>query len=301
MHPHTPPEILRSNLTGFILTLKSLGIVNILAFELLDVPSIEALQHGLESLYALGAIDEATQITPEGFDMAAFPVDPRVARMLLHSLVEGCSWEVLAVASALQVRDLWQGPPRSSRHQQRRIDYEAALSEIADASGDHVTYANLFAEDDDRGGLDADECRDRFLNHMALRRGLEVRQQLARFLRKYGRVQAFGLQAGGGGGAITTSTTDHEVHRSRAVRRCVTAGFFFNVAKLGNDGRYYTLRNQVLVTPAANSIFTTHATISSEYIIFGETADGARGGLELRSVSAIEAQWLRELAPHYWE
>lgn len=299
LQPHTPPEILRTNLTGFILTLKSLGVDNILAFELMDVPSIAALQHGLESLYALGCIDDDTEITADGLDVAAFPVEPRVARMLLQSLVEGCSWEVLAVASALQVRDLWQGRPRqhhssSSSTSQTVIDYEAAMAEIADVSGDHVTYANLFAVDDDRGGMDQSECRDRFVNYLALRRGLEVRNQLARFLRKFGKVRAVGLSAESAGG-------DVELHRSQAIRRCVTAGFFFNVAKLGSDGRYYTLRNQILVTPAANSILTTHSLLSSEYIVFGETVDGARGGIELKSVSAIEAKWLRELAPHYWE
>jgi len=285
MQAHTPPEILRTNLTGFILTLKSLGVDNILAFELMDIPTIEALQHGLESLYALGAIDDKTNITSDGMDMAAFPVEPRVSRMLLESLAEGCSWEVLAVASALQVRELFH-KPRAHRRQQT-LDYETAMSEIADPSGDHVTYANLFAAMDDRD-MDEDECREKFVNYVALRRGLEVRSQLARFLRRFGRVQAIG--SGG-----------DESHRSKAIRRCVVAGFFFNVAKLGNDGRYYTLRSQVLVTPSSSSVLTTHSQISSEYIVFGETIDGSRGGIELKSVSAIEAKWLRELAPHYWE
>jgi hypothetical protein len=88
---------------------------------------------------------------------------------------------------------------------------------------------------------------------------------------------------------------------SKAILKCVTAGFFFNVAKLNNDGRYYTIRgNQnILVTPSQSSIFHTHGSYS-EYIIFCETHDGARGGIELRSVSSIDPRWLRELAPHYW-
>ena len=167
------------------------------------------------------------------------------------------------------------------------LDYEEAMSQVADTSGDHVTYANLFAESDDRG-LDEAECKEKFINYLALKRGMEVRSQLARFLRKFGRVKAFGLS----GDALA---------RSQAIRRCVTAGFFFNVAKLGNDGRYYTLRKRILVTPAPSSVVTTHAQISSEYIVFGEAIDGPRGGIELRNVSAIEAKWLRELAPHYWE
>lgn len=290
MPAQTPPEILRTNLTSFILTLKVVGVDNILAFDLIDIPSVDALQHGLESLYALGAIDDMTRITDAGLDMATFSVEPRVARMLLESFSEGCSWEVLAVASALQVRDLLHKPrysSGSSQRQQQMLDYEEAMSDIVDTSGDHVTYSNLFADADDRG-LNEAECKEKFVNYFALKRGMEVRSQLARSLRMFGRVQAFGLA----GDASS---------RSQAIRRCVTAGFFFNIAKLGSDGRYYTIRKNILVSVASSSVLTTHSQVSSEYIVFGETTDGVRGGIELKSVSAVAAKWLREIAPHYWE
>jgi ATP-dependent RNA helicase DDX35 len=92
--------------------------------------------------------------------------------------------------------------------------------------------------------------------------------------------------------------------RSINVRQCVCSGFFFNVAKLANDGRYYTLRKQIAVTPSPSSMLSLsshHTTNVSTYILFGESVDGPRGGIELLSVSSIEAKWLRELAPHYWE
>ena len=303
MAASTPPEILRTNLTGFILTLKALGVDNILAFDLLDLPSVDALSHGLECLYALGAIEDNTSLSKLGMDMAAFPTEPRVARMLLESLEMGCSWEVLSVASAMQVRQLFLKPRGGGGglQQQRMLDYEAAMSEVADPSGDHVTYANIIAEHDDRSGtgggrihVDEEECKERFIHSVALRRALEVRNQLTNFLRRYGKIKAMGLAAGlgavGGGGTL---------ERSKAIRKCVTAGFFFNVAKLANDGRYYTIRKHILVTPSQSSIFHSHGS-SSEYIVFCETHDGARGGIELRSVSTIDARWLRELAPHYW-
>jgi HrpA-like RNA helicase len=179
------------------------------------------------------------------------------------------------------------------------LDYEAAMAEVADPSGDHVTYANIIAEHDDRTGgrvqVDEEECKEKFIHPTALRRALEVRNQLTIFLRKFGKIRAMGITAGigaaGGGGTM---------ERSKAIRKCITAGFFFNVAKLANDGRYYTIRKRILVTPSQSSVFHTHGK-SSEYIIFCETHDGARGGIELRSISTIDARWLRELAPHYWD
>lgn len=284
MKLQTPPEILRVNLSAFILTLKALGVENVLAFDLIELPSVDALAHGLELLYALGAVDDQTHLTKLGMNMSTFPTEPPISKMLLKSLTQGCSWEVLSVAAALQVRDLFHKP--QGRRQQQLLDYEAAVSSIADASGDHVTYTNLISDVEDRG-LDEGECRERFLNYVALKRTMEVRNQLARFLRQFGRVSAIGLTA--------------DDSRSKAIRRCVTAGFFFNVAKLGNDGRYYTLRKSILVAPTSSSFYVSHASLSSEYIVFGESFDGTRGGIELRHVSAIEAIWLRELAPHYWE
>ena len=284
MKAQTSPEILRTNLASFILTLKALGVDNILAFELMDVPSVDALAHGLELLFALGAIDKHTQLTNLGIDMSKFPTEPPVSKMLLESLAAGCSWEVLGVAAALQVRDLFHKP--RSKRQQQLLDYEASVASLADPSGDHVTYTNLLAEAEDRS-LDEEECKERYINYIALKRAIEVRNQLASFLRQFGKVEALGI------------TGDDK--RSKAIRRCVTAGFFFNVAKLSNDGRYYTLRKNILVAPASTSIYASHAPISSEYIVYGETMDGPRGGIELRAVSAIDASWLREVAPHYWE
>lgn len=279
MAESSPPEILRSNLTGFILTLKALGVHNILSFDLMDHPSVEALSHGLECLFALGAIDEKTELTALGIDMSAFPTEPRVSKMLLASLEEGCSWEVLAVASVLQVKSIFLQP----RTQRQKLDYSSAMAELADSSGDHVTYANLVAEMDDRD-IDAEECKEKFINRVALQKAIEIRNQLSRFLKKYGKIQAMGVEG---------------EDRSRAIRKCVTSGFFINAAKLANDGNYYTVCGKHLVTVSSSSVLHSHGD-TSEYIVFGETYDGRRGGIEIRSCSTIDARWLRELAPHYW-
>jgi HrpA-like RNA helicase len=151
----TPPEVVRTNLTQLILTLKALGVDNVLAFDLMSIPPVESLSHGLETLYALGAIDEQTHLTSLGRDLSCFPVEPRIARMLLKSLELHCSWDVLSVASALLVMSsdrggqssssplLWMAPPSASRSHQKFLDYQASMAELMDPSGDHVTYVNI--------------------------------------------------------------------------------------------------------------------------------------------------------------
>ena len=287
MQAQTLPEIVRTNLTSLVLTLKALGVDNILTFEFMDLPGIDSISHALETLYALGAMDGKTNLTALGMDLSRFPTEPRVSRMLLESLSEKCSWEVLAVASALQVRDLLHKP--HSKNHQKTLDYQEAMSEFADPSGDHVTYANILSELEDRQWGEED-CKERFIHFAAARRACEIRRQLARFLSRFGAVNALGITDGDG------------TLRSKAIRRSVTAGFFFNIAKLGSDGRYYTLRKDILVTPSSNSVFSTHGGLmGTEYIVYGETVDGMRGGIELKAVSTVEASWLKSIAPHYWE
>lgn len=294
---HTPPELIRTNLTHFILTLKGLGVDNVLAFDLMCTPPIASLSHGLETLFALGAVDDQARLTALGRDLSCFAVEPRMARMLLKSLELQCAWDVLGVAGAVLATtgergegtglSLWNTPPHTSRTHQRHLDYQASLSELMDASGDHVTYVNVLAEFDQQHWNHQD-CLDRFLNYHVLRRCREIRHYLAGLLRAFGTVQ---------GGSIDSD------RRSANIRKCVCSGYFFNVCKLANDGRYYTLRKQIAVAPSPSSMLSlsSHASTVSTYILFGDSVDGPRGGIELLSVSNIEAQWLRELAPHYWE
>ena len=282
MEQHTPPEILRSNLSSMILTLKNMGIDNILGFDMINVPSITTITHALESLYALGAIDIDTNLTRLGQQMSEFPTDPNVSRMLMESLRMGCSQEVLCVAAALQVRSLLH-PPRSPKQQ---MEYNDFIQEILDTKSDHVTYVNLF-QLHQRSPLNKKDCEERFINYIALKRACEIRSQISRFLRKYGQIQ--GMDFG-----------QDELEVSEAIRKCLAAGYFSHTAKLGNDGRYYTLRGGHMVSISPSSVLHKYG-MGQQYIIFTETYDGSRGGLEVRGVSVVEGKWLLEIAPHYFD
>lgn len=294
MQAATHPEILRTNLTSFVLTLMALGINNILKFDLMSTPTAEALSIALETLFALGAIIgevntdqdfnsekrkkrecKSCQLTPLGLKMSQFPTEPRVSAMLMASLEMECSEEILSVAAVLQVRELFLMP----RSEQQKMDYDATVADVIDRSGDHVTVVNVMEE---LAHADEEECRARFVNYLALKRAKEIRAQLSRFLRRFGKLKCA-----------------EELERSRIVRKCVSAGFFFNIARLGNDGRYYTIRGKHGIRISDRSILSQYGECS-EFIVFGETYDGNRGGMEVRMCSSIEGKWLRELAPHYW-
>ena len=57
MEESTEPEIQRSDLTGIVLLLKSLGINDILNFDWMDSPAMEVLVQALTQLFSLQALN----------------------------------------------------------------------------------------------------------------------------------------------------------------------------------------------------------------------------------------------------
>ena len=96
--PSHPPAIQRTPLTQFVLTLKALGIDSILSFDLLSPVSVPSLTTALEELHVLDCIDNECKLTKGWGDvMAEFPVEPRLAAMLMESLEEECTEEILSI------------------------------------------------------------------------------------------------------------------------------------------------------------------------------------------------------------
>lgn len=101
------PEIQRTDLAPVILSLKTLGIDNVLRFEYISPSRAESMIRALELLYSLEALDEHGRLTtPMGQRMAAVPLAPAMARMLLGSSKSGCTDEVLSIAAMCSVQGI---------------------------------------------------------------------------------------------------------------------------------------------------------------------------------------------------
>ena len=116
---YTQPEIRRSNLAAVILQAEALRLGAIEEFPFLEPPQPTLIRDGYNTLFELGAVDEQHQLTPLGKQLSRLPVDPRIGRMLLAAVEEGCLREMLIIASALEVQD-----PR-----ERPVDHQQAADE----------------------------------------------------------------------------------------------------------------------------------------------------------------------------
>ena len=81
----TEPEILRSSLAAVILRMESLELGDVEAFPFVEPPTPRAIADGYQLLQELGAVDEESELTPLGRELARLPLDPRIGRMILGS------------------------------------------------------------------------------------------------------------------------------------------------------------------------------------------------------------------------
>jgi ATP-dependent RNA helicase DDX35 len=78
----TPAEITRVDMTLPILQLKSLGIDDLMKFEWVNAPPSESVLRALEGLVAAGMVGEDGRLTPLGEQVAEFPLEVGIARMV---------------------------------------------------------------------------------------------------------------------------------------------------------------------------------------------------------------------------
>ena len=81
MLPTSIPEIQRTNLGNVVLQLKAMGIHDLLKFDFMDPPPVATLVGAMQSLYALGALDDEGLLTRFGRKMAEFPLEPQLSKI----------------------------------------------------------------------------------------------------------------------------------------------------------------------------------------------------------------------------
>ena len=82
-------------------------------FPFIDPPKPEAIRDGYRTLFELGAVDERKELTDLGRRLSRFPVDPRIARIIIAADEFNCLTEVLIIAAALEIQDP-RPPPRQT-------------------------------------------------------------------------------------------------------------------------------------------------------------------------------------------
>ncbi|MES2522703.1 MAG: ATP-dependent helicase HrpB [Gemmatimonadota bacterium] len=104
--PSTRPEILETDLASLALELADAGIHDPTALRWLDVPRAGPFAQARELLALLGALDAQGRVTPHGRRMAALPLSPRLAHLLLVARERGRGMLGAEIAALLEERDI---------------------------------------------------------------------------------------------------------------------------------------------------------------------------------------------------
>ncbi|WEW57916.1 ATP-dependent RNA helicase [Emydomyces testavorans] len=273
LEANTTPEIQRTNLSSVVLTLKSLGIDDLLDFDFMDPPPAETLIRALEQLYALGALNDHGELTKIGRQMAEFPTDPMLAKAILAADKYGCVEEILSIIAMLgEASALFYRPKDKKIH----ADSARARFTIKDG-GDHLTLLNIWNQ-----WVDSDFsyvwARENFLQQRSLTRSRDVRDQLAKLC---DRVEV----------TIGSAGANNLV----PIQKAITAGFFPNAARLQRGGdSYRTVKNsQTVYLHPSSTLFE----VNPKWVIYHELVLTTKE--YMRSNMPLQPEWLVEVAPHY--
>ena len=191
----TIPEIQRTNLGNVVLTLKSIGINNIIEFDYMDAPPAESLKQALECLYAMGAFNIKGELTKLGRKMAEFPINPEFSKILCHAETYHCVSEILTIISMLSSNHIvWYRPSghrTDGNSNNNSNSNEEPLSVTADTmhrnfwkiNGDMYTLENVYSQWVETN-YSKEWTRNNFLQWRALNRARDIREQLENLLER---------------------------------------------------------------------------------------------------------------------
>ncbi|RMY14157.1 hypothetical protein D0867_07224 [Hortaea werneckii] len=281
----TVPEIQRSNLAPTILQLKALGIDNIARFDFLTPPPAELIIRALELLYSLGALDDYAKLTsPLGTRMAELALEPMLAKCLLSSPSFGCLSEVLTIAAMVSLQgNVW------FTHDEKKRE-ESARRKFAVEEGDHLTLLNVYQAFVTSGKKDAKWCQQHYLNFKSMIRAVSIRNQLRRYLERFGMDVTESL--GAGQGVLRAGGQSPE----ERIRRCLTSGYFAHAARMQADGTFRTIDGGTTLHAHPSSLMFNR---KADWVIFTEIMETGEKTY-IRDVTKIEKGWLTEYAPEYY-
>jgi ATP-dependent helicase HrpA len=134
----TEPEILRTSLASVILRMLTTDLGAVEDFPFLDPPAPRMINDAYHLLFELGAIDSNREPLPLGRQLAGWPLDVRLARMLIEGSRKACLSEMIVLATAQSIQD-----PR-----ERPLDAVAAADEahgrFEDDSSDFMAFLRLW-------------------------------------------------------------------------------------------------------------------------------------------------------------
>lgn len=300
----TDPEILRTNLAAVILQMIAIGVVrepgDISRFPFVQPPASRAINDGVNLLRELGALTErpshprkgrgnSATLTAIGRAMAAFPVDPRLARMIIEGGRRGCAKEMMVLAAALTIQD-----PRE-RPADVRAEADAMHARFVDDTSDFSSFLMLWDYINEQQAAPSSSqlrkmCHREYINYLRIREWQDLFAQL----REMGRTANIHAS---GGRDINASAHEIDIHKS------LLSGLLSHVGvkeerEKDSKGRTRGPREYLGARGTKFAIFPGSGLFKKgpDWVLSAELVETSR--LWARTNAAIDPQWIEEIGKH---
>uniref|UniRef100_A0A3Q4A9W4 RNA helicase n=1 Tax=Mola mola TaxID=94237 RepID=A0A3Q4A9W4_MOLML len=264
------PEIRRTNLASTVLSLKAMGINDLLSFDFMDAPPMETLITAMEQLYTLGALDDEGLLTRLGRRMAEFPLEPMLCKMLIMSVHLGCSEEMLTIVSMLSVQNIFYRP----KDKQALADQKK--TKFFQLEGDHLTLLAVY-NSWKNNKFSNPWCFENFIQARSLKRAQDIRKQMLSIMDRH-KLDVVSC------GKATVQ-----------IQKAICSGFFRNAArKHPQDGYRTVIDQQVVYLHPSSTLFNRQP----EWLVYHELVLTTKE--YMREVTVIDPRWLVEFAPAFY-
>ncbi|MBB3085085.1 ATP-dependent RNA helicase HrpA [Geodermatophilus sabuli] len=286
---YTDPEILRTSLASVLLQMAALGLGDVADFPFIDPPDRRAVADGIALLEELGALEPSgddparRRLTPTGRALAALPLDPRMARMVVEADRRGVLEEVLVIAAGLTIQDPRERP---TEHQQAADEMHARF---ADENSDFLALLNLWRYlGEQQEALSGSQFRRtikrEFLHYLRIREWQDL----------YGQLRSTARRLGMSVGEPAAEPDERGIHTALLAGLLSHVGVQVEDAKAGRGrGREYLgARNaRFVIAPG-----TPLAKKPPRWVVAAELVETSR--LFARTVARIDPEVVERLADH---
>ncbi|KAI3390079.1 hypothetical protein SNEBB_004441 [Seison nebaliae] len=272
------PEILSSNMESIVLTLKMMDL-DPMTFSFVDSPNTRNTFVALKELYDLRALDKHGNVTQLGREMSKYPLEPKMAKMLVMSMKYKCTEEIAIIIGMSTETKIFCRPKKDQRlADMMKKKFQSNVS-------DSLTLLNVYVSWVE-SNHSQDWCYKNFINNQAINTAHLVIGQLK--------------------GMVGVDNDDMKVSKPLddvPIRKCIASAFFNNVCcrsgtshmflELSRVSNYSTTK---LYIHPSSSLFSNCSVLCVVYENVTQTKKEY-----LRGCTQIKAPWLVELAPHKFE
>uniref|UniRef100_A0A4W3KGK9 RNA helicase n=1 Tax=Callorhinchus milii TaxID=7868 RepID=A0A4W3KGK9_CALMI len=281
MPDHMVPEIQRTSLTSVILTLKCLGVNNVIGFPYLDSPEERHILEALKQLYQCDAIDRLGCVTKLGRLMVEFPLPPALTGAVLKAGALGLEDLLLPVAAMLSVENVFIRPGNSEKQKEADLRHREMALE-AGGTNDFATLLNVF-EKCRANASPATWCREHWIHWRAMKTAFSVEKQLREILC---RMKDFPIETFDGSS-------------SELLRRCLCAGYFSNVIRKSVGRTFYTMDGHGSVVHIHPSSILFDQESQLDWVIFHDVLVTSK--VYVRNLCPVRYEWVKDLLPKLHE